>query len=95
MPIKNDADTLSTGFVLRGAGSEFQRSNAIRAPLEREQALIEIDALVALSFNLTEEELVQIYQVLFPVLLMYDRERGFNRRERLVHAHRRFSERGW
>ena len=59
------------------------------------KALIELDALVALSFDLTADELIQVYEIFFPVLCKYDRERGFNRATKLREAHEFFQKRGW
>ncbi|MET9329618.1 class I SAM-dependent DNA methyltransferase, partial [Tsukamurella sp. NPDC003166] len=44
----------------------------LRSAVERRQALIEIDALVALSVGATADELCAIYRTQFPVLYGYD-----------------------
>ena len=90
-----ETDSLISGRKLKGFGDGYSRENALRASDDREQALIEIDALTALSFDLIEEELVQIYQIFFPVLYMYDRQRSFNRSSKLREAYRFFKKRGW
>jgi methylase of polypeptide subunit release factors len=88
-------DSITEGPALIGFGDKFSRKNALRSELHREQALIEMDALTALSFDLSSEELIQVYEILFPVLNMYDRQRKFDRKTKLKKAHELFKARGW
>ncbi|MBF6536735.1 class I SAM-dependent DNA methyltransferase [Nocardia farcinica] len=50
----------------------------LRSAIARRQALIEIDAIVAVVLGITAEELLTIYRTQFPVLQRYEREARYD-----------------
>jgi len=78
---QDDSWTATGATLTTVAVGEISQAWSAQTPLrvasDRRQALLEIDALVALMLNLTVDELCTIYRTQFPVLYGYDRNRDF------------------
>jgi len=62
----------------------WQRHCALRTPYERRQALVELDALAALSLEMTLDELLTIYRVQFPVLRQFESDTWYDQRGHII-----------
>ncbi|MBX6388907.1 MAG: hypothetical protein IRZ08_07895 [Frankia sp.] len=56
----------------------WERTTPLRRAADRRQALVEIDAIVAVMLGLTADELVTIYRTQFPVLQQYERRARYD-----------------
>ncbi len=66
------------------APREWSREAPLRTAYGRRQALVELDALAALSLGMTKEELMLVYRVQFPVLRQYEAETYYDQRGKIV-----------
>jgi hypothetical protein len=88
-------DSILNGRPLIGFGQEYKREFGIRSKLDRLNAAAEIDVLVGLSYGLSADEIIQIYKILFPVLVMIDQKSSFNRSAVISAAYDHFKSRGY
>jgi len=81
-----DAWVASTPFTvaLGGVSSEWIRDTPLRTELDRRNALVEIDSLVAVWLGLDRDQLVTIYRARFPIVYDYEAVTWFDARGRKI-----------
>lgn len=79
----SDDPVLSQNFF-RELTPEWQRNNALRSDLDRRQALLEIDVIMAQAFGLSLHELQTCYRLGFRVMLNYDENTFYDQKGRIV-----------
>ncbi len=70
------------------ASQNWSRSCALRSDYTRRQALLEIDVMVAMALDLSLEELLQIYRLVFPVMRSYEDKTWYDQKGRIVWSNR-------
>lgn len=74
---------------------EWNSQFVVRDNIKRACVEDEIDSLVALSFGLSADEFIQVYDVILGTLKKNDIDQNRNRSESMLTSYNRFKERGW
>jgi hypothetical protein len=63
---------------------QWDRTSALRTEFARRMALVEIDVLVAQAFDLSLDQLIEIYQIYFPTMQKYETGTWYDQFGRIV-----------
>ena len=70
--------------LFKTASKTWTPTSFARDDFERRQLLVEIDVLVAMSIGITLKELIEIYDIQFPVVKKYESETWFDKNGRII-----------
>ena len=70
------------------ANQQWTRSCALRSDYARRQALLEIDVMVAMALDLSIDDLLHIYRLVFPVMHSYEDNTWYDQKGRIVWSNR-------
>ena len=77
-------DSLLDDSLFFNSTSSWNEFSIARDEYTRRQLLIEIDVLVAMSLGLTLEELIELYNIQFPVVKKYENDTWYDQNGRIV-----------
>jgi hypothetical protein len=67
-----------------GLTRDWLETSFLKSDLQRRQALLEIDVLVAMQLGLSLDELISMYRIQFPVMQQYERDTWYDQKGRIV-----------
>ena len=79
-------DLLLNNEVFEAAKEMWQSESVVRDDYSRRQLMVEIDVLVAMALGLSLDDLIEMYQIQFPVVKKYERETWFDANGRIIYS---------